>query len=81
MNKYKDLNFCDPDDEVARTMYSRNLTYVEKMRGKKGSRSGWVLLGTYPDDDNDDKIQSFIISNFIVDFIVDTQQAVGVQVV
>ena len=54
---------------------------MEKLRGKKGSRIVWVLLGTYPYDDNDDKIQSFIISKFIVDFIADTQQVVGVQVV
>ena len=57
MNKYKDLAFYDPDDEVTRTVYSINLTYVKKVRGKKGLRSGWVLLGTYLDDDNDDKIQ------------------------
>ena len=66
LNTYKDLDFYDPDDEVIRTVYSRNLTYVKKVRGKKGSRSGWVLLGTHPDDDNNDKIQSFIISDFFV---------------
>ena len=81
LNKYKDLAFCDPDDEVTRTVYSRNLTYVKKFRGKKGLRSGWVLLGTHPDDDNDDKIQLFIISDFVVDFISDTQQGAGAKVV
>ena len=50
------------------------------MRGKKGSRSGWVLLGTYPDDDIYDKIQSLIILDFVVDLIADTQQAAGLQV-
>ena len=49
--------------------------------GLKGYRSAWVLLGTHPDDYNDDKIQSFIISYFVVDFIADTQQAAVVQVV
>ena len=48
---------------------------------KKGSIIGWVLLGTHPDDDNYDKIQSFMILDFVVDLISDTQQTVGVQVV
>ena len=57
LNEYKDLGFYDTDDEVTRTVYSRNLTYVKKLRERKCSRSGWVLLDTHPDDDNDDKIQ------------------------
>ena len=73
LNKYKDLALYDTDDEVTHTVYSRNLTYVKKMLGKKGSSSGWVFIGTHPDDDNGDKIQSFIISDFFVDFISDTQ--------
>ena len=81
MNNYKDLVFYDPDDEVTCTVYSRNLKYVKKVRGKKGSKSGWVLLGTHTDDDNNDKIQSYIISDFVVDLIADTQQEVGIQVV
>ena len=80
MNKYKDLAFYGPDDEVNPTVYSRKLTYMKKMRGQKGLRSGWVLLGTYLDDDNDDKIQSFIISDFVVYLIADKQHTVGVQV-
>ena len=80
MNKSKDLAFYDPDDEVTCTVYSRNLTYVKKVCGQKGSRSGWFLLSTHPDDDNDDKIQSFIISDFVVYLIADKQHTVGVQV-
>ena len=45
------------------------------MRGQKVSRSVWDLIVTHPDDDNDDKIQIFIISDFVVYFIADTQQA------
>ena len=62
LNKYKGLAFYDPDGELTRTVYSRNLTYLKKVCGKKGSSIGWVLLVTHPDDDNVDKIQSFIIS-------------------
>ena len=50
------------------------------MLGQKVLRSGWVLFDTHLDDDNDDKIQSFIISDFIVDSIADTQQAERLQV-
>ena len=75
LNKYKNMDFYYPDDEVTRTVYSRNLTYVKKNFGENGSRSGWVLLGTHPDDNNDDKIQSFFISDFVVYLIADTQQA------
>ena len=62
-------------------MYSRNLTNVKKVCGEMGSRSGCFLLGTHPDGDNDDKIQSFIISYFVVYLNAYTQQATGVQVV
>ena len=51
------------------------------MRGQKVSRSVWDLIVTHPDDDNDDKIKIFIISDFVVDLIADTQQAERVQVV
>ena len=61
LNKYKDLDLYDTDYEVTRTVYSRNLTYIKKVRGKKGPRSGQVILGTHSDDGNYDKIQSFII--------------------
>ena len=57
LNKYKDLYFYYPDDEVTRTVYSRNLIYVKNVHGKKVLRSGWVLLVTHPDDDSYDKIQ------------------------
>ena len=80
LNKYKDMDFYYPDDEVNLTVYSINLTYVKKVRGQKGSRNGWVLIGTHPDDDNDDKIQSFIISYFLVYLVTDTKQAARVKV-
>ena len=78
--KYKDLAFYDPDDKVVRTVHPKNLTYVKKVRGQQGSKSGWVLLGTHPDDD-DDKIQPFDISAFVIGLIETTPQVSGVQIV
>ena len=40
LNKYKDLDFYDPYDEVTLTVYSINLTYVKNGHGQNGLRSG-----------------------------------------
>ena len=78
--KYRDLAFYDPDDKVTRTVYSKNLEWVKKTRGMKGSRNRWALLGTHPDMDYDDKIKPFEISDLVIGFIVSKPQASGVQI-
>ena len=81
LNQYRDLDFYDPDDEVTRTVYSRNLTCVKNCVGKRVGRVDGFFSVHNPDDDNNNNIQSFIISDFVVDLIADTQQTAGVQVV
>ena len=56
LEKYRDLSFYDPDDNVTITVYSKTLEWVKQKRGIKGSRNRWALLGTHPDMDDDDKI-------------------------
>ena len=55
LEKYRGLAFYYPDDKVTRTVYSKNLEWVKKTRGMKGSRNRWALLGTHPDMDDDVK--------------------------
>ena len=81
LTKYRDLAFFDPDDNVTRTIYPKNLEWVKKTRGMAGSRSRWAILGTHPDnDDDDDKIEPFEISDLVIDLIVKTPQAAGVKI-
>ena len=46
----------------------------------KGSRNRWALLGKHPDMDDDDKIESFEISDLVKVLIVSTPQAPCVQI-
>ena len=61
-------------------MYSNNLKWVKETRGMKGSRNRWALLGTHPDMDDDDKIETFQISDLAKVLIVSTPQAPVVQI-
>ena len=80
LEKYRDLAFYDPDDKVTRNVYSKNLEWVKKTRGMKGSRNIWALIGTHPDMDDGDKIEPFEISDLVIGLIVSTPQAPGVQI-
>ena len=78
--KKQDLDFYDPDDKLTCTVYSKNLEWVKKTRGMKGSRNRWALLGTHPDMDDDDKIELFYILDLVIGLIVSTSQAPSVQI-
>ena len=46
----------------------------------KGCRNRWVLFGTHPDIDDDDKIEPFDISDLVIGLIVSTPHAPGVKI-
>ena len=74
MENYSDLAFYDLDNKVTCTVYPENLEWVKKTRGIKGYRNRWAFLGTHPDMDDDDKTESFDISELVKGLIVSTPQ-------
>ena len=71
LEKYRDLLFFNPDDNITYTAWNGNLDWCE---GKGG---GWVVLGVPPNWDGKDQniLEPFLIRhNIMGDMVKDTEQ-------
>jgi hypothetical protein len=71
LEKYKDIVFYCPDDQITYTAYDQNLYW------HKGRHNGWCVLGVPPDWDGVemDDLEPFVIrSNIMGEMIMDTNQ-------
>ena len=74
LQKYKDLIFFDPDNQVTFTIHPGNMEY---QRGRNG---GWMAIGIPPDDCGIDE-EPFQLGDMLVGLIADTEQADNITMV
>ena len=74
LQKYKDLIFFDPDNQVNFTIHPGNMEY---QRGRNG---GWMAIGIPPDDCGIDE-EPFQLGDMLVGLIADTEQADNITMV
>ena len=76
LEKYKNLVFFDPDDQVTYTVVEQNLEFHQRNK-RKGIVGGWALIGV----DEDDNEVGFEINKMVIGLISETAQAPGVELI
>lgn len=76
LEKYKNLVFFDPDDQVTYTVVEDNLEFHRRNK-RKGIAGGWALIGA----DEDDNEVGFEINKMVIGLISETAQAPGVELI
>lgn len=76
LEKYKNLVFLYPDNNVTYTIHDKNLEYHRKNK-KRGIDGGWAVIGVDDDDDN----EPFAICQILIDLIAEHEQEAGVKIV
>jgi hypothetical protein len=74
LEKYKDLVFFDPDNQINYTVYNKNLEWE---RGRKG---GWCLVAI-PSEEGEFEDEPFAIADMVIELIADTPQEEHIQII
>ena len=53
----------------------------EKVRGQKGSKSQWTIIGFSPDPDDENSHYVAFENHLLIELITETEQAAGVKVI
>ena len=79
--KYRGLAFFDLDDQVTRIVEGKNLEWVKKVRGQKGSKSHWTMIGYSPKTSDEENHYVGFENHLLIELIAETKQAAGVEIV
>jgi hypothetical protein len=74
LEKYKDLVFFDPDNQINYTVYNKNLEWE---RGRKG---GWCLVAI-PSEEGEFEDEPFAVADMVIELIADTPQEEHIQII
>jgi len=77
--KYRGLAFFDPDDFVTRIVEGKNLEWVKKVRGQKGSKSRWTMMGYSPKTSDEENHYVGFENHLLIELIAETVQEAGVK--
>lgn len=73
LEKYKDLVFFDPDNEILYTVSNENLDF------HRGGKGGWFVIGIPADDKYDD--EPFKIADWMVKLIAEHEQEPHIRII